>query len=403
MMLKSLFGFTGNRKLKTENPLFRKFGSLLAVIMFLACAAPVFMGCSTSWDKVKTWAGYPSGNEGEDVETVPPESKSETVMIDGKPYVRSKNPYWLTYPNQPEYIYVEKGREMHTMQEYLVKSLATAIGKEQAQTAGKTIPPDKLQELVKAEVDRILREQGLGGFVSQGGAKAPYMGRSVAVIPDLDTPTSYEGFNRTLAISLGDALGRTKDIQVADQGRIREGLAKAGIMGKLTLASNIQALGDHLGVQAIVLTGVMPPEQGAPAAMALQIYDTFTGSKEQSVAGTATGAMNPETVAKFANDNALRVGGDLMNIRWFGRVDFVKEGKVYLNLGQNTGLKVGDILKVVTPGKEVVNPTTHATLGYTADVTQGELKVTELLGNTGAEATPLSGGPFKANDRVRAK
>jgi hypothetical protein len=31
------------------------------------------------------------------------------------------------------------------------------------------------------------------------------------------------------------------------------------------------------------------------------------------------------------------------------------------------------------------------------------LKVTELLGNTGAEATPVSGGPFNANDRVRAK
>ncbi len=398
-----ILGLTENRKPKTENPRFRKFSGLLAVVMFLACAAPVFMGCSTSWDKMKTWAGYPGGNEGEDVETVPPESKQETVMIDGKPYVRSKNPYWLTYPNQPEYIYVEKGREMHTMQEYLVKSLATAIGKEQAQAAGKTIPPDKLQELVKAEVDRILREQGLGGFVSQGGAKAPYMGRSVAVIPDLDTPTSYDGFNRTLAISLGEALGRTKDIQVADQGRVKEALGKAGIMGKLTLAPNIQTLGDSLGVQGIVLTGIIPPEQGALAAMALQIYDTFTGSKEQSVAGTVTGAMNAEAVAKFAKDNALRVGGVLMNISWFGRVDFVKEGKVYLNLGQNAGLKVGDILKVVVPGKEVVNPTTHATLGYTADVTQGELKVTELLGNTGAEATPVSGGPFKANDRVRAK
>jgi len=92
-----------------------------------------------------------------------------------------------------------------------------------------------------------------------------------------------------------------------------------------------------------------------------------------------------------------------MNISWFGRVDFVKDGNVYLNLGQNAGLKVGDRLKVVVPGKEVVNPTTHATLGYTADVTQGELKVTGLIGNTGAEATAVSGGPFHANDRVRAK
>ena len=377
---------------------------LLAALLFLAFASPVFMGCTTTWGKVKDWAGYPSGEKEEQVETVPPESEQETVMIDGKPYVRSHNPYWLTYPNQPEYIYVEKGREMHTMQEYLVKSIAAAVGKQQEQAAGKTIAPDKLQELVKAEVDRILREQGLGGYVSQaGGAKSPFVGRSVAVIPDLDTSSSYDGVNRTLAMTLGESLGRTKDIRVADQSAVREAMGKAGINGKLTLAPNIKALGDSLGVQGLVLTGIVPPEQGAPAAMALQVYDTFTGVKQESLASSVTGAVNAEAAEKFAKDNTLRVGADLMNINWFGRVDFVKEGKVYLNLGQNTGLKVGDVLKVVVPGKEVVNPTTHAVLGYTADVTQGELKVTELLGNTGAEATPLSGGPFKANDRVRAK
>ena len=32
----------------------------------------------------------------------------------------------------------------------------------------------------------------------------------------------------------------------------------------------------------------------------------------------------------------------MVNIPWFGRVDFVKDGNVYLNLGQNAGLKVGD-------------------------------------------------------------
>jgi len=84
-------------------------------------------------------------------------------------------------------------------------------------------------------------------------------------------------------------------------------------------------------------------------------------------------------------------------------VDFVKEGKVYLNLGQNAGLKVGDRLKVVQPGKEVVNPTTHATLGYTSDTPVGELKVTELLGGTGAVAQGMSGGPFKAGEKVKAK
>ncbi len=162
-------------------------------------------------------------------------------------------------------------------------------------------------------------------------------------------------------------------------------------------------MGDALGVQAIVLTGLVAPEGGGQGAMALQVYDAFTGLQEDALVAPATaGGVTPDTVTKFAQNNALRVSGDLAKIPWFGRVEFIKEGKVYLNLGQNSGLKVGDRLKVVEPGKEVVNPTTHSVLGYTADVPQGEIKVTELLGNTGAVATPLNGGPFKANDKVKA-
>ena len=239
-------------------------------------------------------------------------------------------------------------------------------------------------------MDRILREQGLGGFVSQGGGvKAPYTGRSVAVIPDLDTPTSYDGLNRSLAIALGDALGRTKDIRVAGLDQVKEAMGKGGVNGKLSLSPNIKTLGDYLGVQAIVLTGIMPPEKGSNGAMILQVYDTFMGTKGQSLAGSPATGLNAAAATKFAQDNALRVGAEVVNTPWFGRVDFTKEGKVYLNLGQNAGLKVGDRLRVVAPGKEVVNPNTRTVLGYTSDETQGELKVTELLGNSGAVATAL--------------
>jgi len=402
MMLKNIFSFTENRKPQTENRLFRKFSALLAVIFLLAGVASVFTGCGT-WGSVKKWAGYKTSDEEEDV--VPPEAQQETVMIDGKPYVRSKNPYWLTYPNQPEYLYVEKGKEFHGMQDYLIQSLAKAMGREQQKAAGKTIPPDKLQEMVRAEVDRILREQGLGGFVSQakGGAGMGVVGRAVAVVPDLDTPRSSEGLNRTLAMYLGEAMGRTKDLKVSAPDQVQEALRKAGVAGKLTLAPNIKALGDALGVQGIVLTGIMPPEGGTQGAMVLQVYDTFTGLQEDAIVAPAVaGGLNPEAVNKFAQNNALRLAGDLLKIGWFGRVEFVKEGKIYLNLGESAGLKVGDRLKVVQPGKEVINPNTRAILGYTADTPQGEIKITELLGKTGAVAISLSGGPFKANDKVKA-
>jgi len=380
-----------------------KFRKTLRLALLLLLVAALLAGCATA----KKWVGWGTEEDEEAAasESVPPEAKEETVMIDGKPYVRSKNPYWLTYANAPEYIYVEKGKEFVPMQQRLIESLVKAAGLEKSKTQGKTIPPDKLQEMVKAEVDRILREQGLGGFISQGrGEKAPYLGRAVAVIPDLDTPRSHEGLNRTLAVALGDALSKQKDIKVSSQDQIREAMNKAGVAGKLNLATNIKALGDYLGVQGVVLTGVVPPEGGSPGAMAIQVFDTFNGTKEQAIVSPAEGgALKAETVTKFAQQNALRVASEIINLPWFGRVEFVKEGKVYLNLGENAGMKVGDRLKVVAPGKAVVNPQTHAVLGYTADEPQGELKVTELLGKTGAVALPVSGGPFKTYDKVKPK
>jgi len=367
-------------------------------LLLLVSAALLSGGCST----VKKWAGYGSDDEYE--ETAPPEAQQETVMIDGKAFVRSKNPYWLTEPQAPEYLYVEKGTEFVGAQQYLINSLAKTITAQQAKSAGKTIPPDKLQEMVRTEVDRILREQGLGGFVSQGKEGASgIVGRAVAVIPDLDTPRGSDGLNRTLAMALGSALGKTKDLKVSPPESVQEALRKAAVAGKLSLAPNIKALGDALGVQGIVLTGIMPPEGGAQGAMILQVYNTFTGLQEDAIVAPGdAGGVKPETVNKFAQDNYLRVAGNLTRIAWFGRVEFIKEGKVYLSLGQTSGLKVGDRLKVVEPGKEVINPKTHSVLGYTSDIPQGEIKVTELLGNSGAVGLTLNGGPFKTNDKVKA-
>ena len=358
-------------------------------------------GCTT----MKKWVGMEK-SEDDDIETSAPEAKVETVMIDGKPYVRSKNPYWLNTPGAPEYMYVEKGREMIGLQGHMAAALAKVIGREQEKAGKGAVPADKIQELVRQEVERTLREQGLGGFVSRGKSadKGLYAGRAVAVIPDLDTPRNYEGLNRTLATSLADALRKQKDFAVSADDQVRAGLSKAGVAGKISLAPNIKALGNFLGVQGIVLTGVLPPEKGAAGVMVLETYDTFTGAKVQPVVQPAeAGEMKPATVTRFAQNSALRVAAELVNMEWFGRVEFIKDNKVYLSLGQNAGLKVGDRLKVVAPGKEVVNPGTRAVLGYTADTPQGELKVTELLGTTGAVAMSLSGGPFKGGDKVKAR
>ena len=108
-----------------------QFGKFLRLgLPVLLAAALGLAGCAT----VKQWAGYGTDEEGE--ETAPPEAQQETVMIDGKPYVRSKNPYYLTEPQAPEYLYVEKGKEFVGAQQYLVNSLAKAVGRATGQGRG---------------------------------------------------------------------------------------------------------------------------------------------------------------------------------------------------------------------------------------------------------------------------
>jgi hypothetical protein len=374
----------------------------LYALLPLLTVALLLGGCggSSPMASVKKWMGY--GPPDEDEETkAPPEAVQEEVVIDGKTYVRSRNPYYQTYPDQPEYIYAEKGTEYVGIQGFLIKSLAKALGREQAKKGA--VPPEKLQELVRQEVERVLREQGLGAYVSRTkGAPSPVVGRFVGVLANPETSPELLGSNRSLATAVADVLSRQKDLKVAGPEQVKAAMATAKVSSGVKTPAAIRALGDALGVQALVLTDLVPPTKGAPGYMVIEVYDTFLGAKVEGIAGSLEGSPSPQMLNQFAQANAAKTTMAILNQDWFGRVEFVKEGKVYLSLGQNAGLKAGDRLKVVLPGKEILNPTTRASLGYTADETQGELKVKELLGTTGAVAEVVSGGPFKSGDKVKA-
>jgi hypothetical protein len=379
-----------------KKPLYVIFILALAVVLGSA-------GCSRvkeKWRQISGTRAPDSDLEGEPM--APPESKQETVVIDGKTWVRSRNPYYLLIPNEPEYIYAEQGKELKTAKQMLLAGLARQFGWEQ-KSKQTGIPPEKVKEMVRQEVDRLLREQGLRAFSKEGGLPASKVyGRYVAVVPASESVRSLEGPNYALATTLSQYLARQKDIKVAGPEKVRAELAKAQVTGSLTTHKALQTLGDATGVQALILTRVVPASGKNPTFLVMEVYDTFKGTKVDGIAYPVEGTPDLLAIQNFVQSNSLRLAAALMEVDWFGRVDFVREGNVYLNLGESAGLKVGDRLRVVVPGQEVVNPTTHALLGFTNDESRGELKITELLGNTGAVAQVLSGGPFKANDKVKA-
>ena len=382
----------------------RKKNNLVSLFLLLVLAAAlVVAGCSGLKSKWRTVSGTraPDADLEEEAKT-PPEAVKQEVVVDDQVYVRSKNPYYNYLPGVPEYYYVEKGKEFKTLTARMVESLARKLGIDEKSKVSKGVPEDKVQEMVRKEVDRILKEQGLKAFQSKDKSLAEgVVGRYVAVYPNPEASRSMAGVNNTLAAALVDAVSRQKDLKVAGPGKVKSSLNAAKVTGSLKDRKNLQALGDVMGVHALVLTGVVPPERGGPGFLVTEIYDTFKGVKVDGIAYPVEGRPGTDVVQKFARSNALRLSAALAEVEWFGRVEFTREGDVYLSTGENAGLKVGDRLKVVTPGQEVINPTTRASLGFTADETQGMLKVTELLGDSGAVAQVVNGGPFKANDKVK--
>lgn len=358
---------------------------------------------------VKRWVGLTSpedeelDREAKETSPFPAGFEEETVVIDGKTYVRSRNPYYLTDPVAPEYVYVEKGREYVGLRENLARLFAKYAG-DKKKTAG--IPPEKVQEMVRQEVERLLREQGQGAllFAARAKSSSPFPGRAVAVVPVLnETPKGYEGLNLTLANNLRAELQRQRDLIVVNETATKEALAK--LTGKLTTRRNLQELGNLLGVQGVVATQVIPPgTKDSSGYLVMEVYETFQGTLVKNFLEAAPpSGFNIEAAQAAAKRDAGLVADQIRGLEWFGRIEFIKAGKVFLNVGNNSGLKPGVILQVVQPGKEVINPVTQASLGFTADTPMGELRVTEVLGNNAAAATIVSGGPFQPNDKVKAK
>lgn len=388
--------------LKMELPVRKTYKPWLG--MFI-CLVFLLQGCTT----IKKWTGLQTADDEEVAREAKeaaeaPEAVGDTVVIGGKTYVRGRNPYYLTYPAEPEYVYYEKGKEFTGLGEVLAKWRDRRSGKGSA-TAG--VPPEKVQEMVRAEVERILRDQGRSGdlFVSKVKASSPYSGRAVAVVPALrETPKGYDGLNLTLANNLRADLARQRDLVVIPEAATKEAEGKL-IGGKIGSARNIQALGNALGVQGVLITQVIPPGyKDSSGYAAITLYETFNGSEIKTILEPfAASDAKTDVAQKVVARSAILLGNEIRGLEWFGRIEFLKGEKIFVNVGNNTGLKPGKLLQVVQPGKEVRNPQTNALLGYTNDVSRGELRVTEILGKNAVAAVAVSGGPFQPNDLVRPR
>jgi hypothetical protein len=86
---------------------------------------------------------------------------------------------------------------------------------------------------------------------------------------------------------------------------------------------------------------------------------------------------------------------------WTGRVAKIIGTKIYVNAGRESGINIGDILKVITEGQDIYDPETGALIGVSKGDVKGTLEVSDYFGPDGAIAILHSGGSVTEGDFVQ--
>lgn len=94
------------------------------------------------------------------------------------------------------------------------------------------------------------------------------------------------------------------------------------------------------------------------------------------------------------------VAAQAIKMAWNGRVAMIKGDRIYLNVGRQSGLQIGDILKVLDVGDEVFDPDTGESIGKVPGRMKGTLEVVHYFGTDGAVAVVHSGAGFQENDAI---
>ena len=88
-------------------------------------------------------------------------------------------------------------------------------------------------------------------------------------------------------------------------------------------------------------------------------------------------------------------------MEWMGRIAKIIGTKIYINAGRESGVKIGDVMKVITEGTEIYDPETGALIGVSKGEAKGTLEVIDFFGPDGSISVLHSGGSVVEGDFVQ--
>jgi hypothetical protein len=250
--------------------------------------------------------------------------------------------------------------------------------------------------------DTPVQQADLGLFAADEMRRGLHLSSRVILPPDAKTDLGTGDFVQ------GDKI---KVAQLIREGR-RLGVALVAI-GRVTKIVFRQR-GDDVGLfrQKQSLAAVDVEMKLFDVQGGREILSTGRSGEASSNAMVALESANMESpeyraeLSKMAIRNTVsQLVPDILKsvekLTWQGHVAKIQGNKVYINAGKASGLIAGDILKVLTPGDDIYDPSTGAYLGHTQGQLKGTLEVVDFLGTDGAVAEVHTGGNFQEGDAVQ--
>jgi hypothetical protein len=254
--------------------------------------------------------------------------------------------------------------------------------------------------------------------------------RKVAIL-DFENKTPYkeEEIGEVLAKRLSEKLEATQRVITVDKTVVSEKLDQEGFKHESTPEPSVMKRAHQsLGIQAFALGTVTDlsllsskasetSEEEVTFAtlkMEIRLIDASTGNLLKTFIGRSPIFGTKETGENSRSKAVLKaidLGLDdilegflrqLDLLEWTTTVAQIEGENLYINAGKLSGLRVGDTLEVFEPGKEIIQPTTKISLGWTTGQLKGVIRITDLFGVDAAVGKVVQGKGFNSDDVVKS-
>jgi hypothetical protein len=258
----------------------------------------------------------------------------------------------------------------------------------------------------------------------------PGFKKKVALL-EFENKTTYkeERIGEVVAKKLSDRLESSQRIVTVDNTVVTEMLRREGFKFETLMDPSVMKQAHQsLGIQAFASGAVHdlsllssktsePSEQEVTSAtvkLEIRLFDASTGNLLRTFIGRSPVFGTKETGENSRSKAVLKAVDlsldDILDgflrqldlLEWTTTIAKVEADSLYLNAGKLSGLRTGDSLEVFEPGKEIINPVTQFSLGWTTGRLKGVIKVTDLFGVDAAIGKVVQGRGFNPNDVVKS-